>query len=1457
MAVELNINPYYDDFDEFKNFHQLLFKPGYAVQARELTQLQSIIQDQIKKFGTHIFQQGSVVIPGNSFPDLYTPYIKMQTLYNTLAVDGRNFTGKVVVGDTSNVRAIVRAFEPATPSDPLTFYLTYLSGGGNNGEYSTFLPNEELYVETDSTIRATVALIPTPGGYGSLAFIKTGVFFVNGRFVTIQDSQVVISKYDSLPSCRVLLKITEEIVTSNEDDSLLDPASGSYNFAAPGADRLKVSLELTKLPLSQEIDDNYVEIMRFNNGVLEEHSRYPKYSELEKSLARRTYDESGDYIVNGFRMSLAEHLKTTYNDGVFTEDNGGDRDKFVYKVAPGKAYIKGFEVEKIAETRLVADKARTLDHVKYKEHFIQPLYGQHIFVTNLVKLPNFRQREKVELWSASTGGSKIGEMYVYAIDLLEGDASQQNAVYNLFFHDVAMVGTNKLKDVGRIVFGTGGSAKVLIKYNVINLTKDFFDAEDSPQDTINNAANTRAAKVHRFVRSESTLYVFRHDSTKEIPLEGDYILGSGVNNATATIKTVSATVQQGASNPLLPVRVDSLKSIKNQSSTYANLEYFAWATVTINTDSNGDGTASISNATFVQPEVGTIVAASASGNVSPSKFSLVSSTILQLDAGPASETVNILIQIKKTALAPKNKVLNTLTLNNVVPSNSISLTVCDVYEVTSVFDASGNDVSRNYVLDNGQRDYYYGIGKLNLVGSLPDSNLTIQLKYFSHVGSGDFFCVDSYTTLGSEYISKVPSYVSTNTSQVYDLRGYLDFRPRVDQSTGLFSGSASLSDFPVLESILTTPVQYYVPRIDSVVLSKNGALTVVSGEPAAAPKKPIIPSDSIELYAAFVPAYTSLAKNVVTKMTSTKRYTMSDISGLENRISSIERLSILNSNENSVVRTDVVDPITGLNRFKSGYLVDNFTNPFAIADTTLIANTSSFYGQKFGPRKEGFASLFNIYTTANGSTNYQNTNGQFTLPYTEAAFINQNTSTKANTLNPFSSISWEGVLKIGPNFDLSVQNTNTTTVNTTATVNIPQEPEQISQVTDPVVWPEVIPTPPVVDIEPIVQPVVIPPEPVVVIPEPEIRNPALEAIVYITPGGNPLLNRSSDYATEGDSIIFSFYVNNGLFNADGTRVNSKTYYWYINGTNITAGDFSDGLGLSGSFVVNSNNFSTSITKTLAADLSTEGLETFDIFLTDVSNETPGYGYSLARVWVVDTTPVSPQLYTITPNVFTVNEGDSVTWSITTQNISNGTVLYWDLDLNSSDISSPLSGTVTINSNAASVTTTILADLLTEGEENLRFNLRTTSPSGTVVAAQLVTILDTSTTLPPEPEYVTVGVLASNLGISGTNYTDNTVIQVEVTKADYDAFNNTLSGRVIDANVDVQAWADAYAFGLMAPGNIQEGSEQWVSSVNNAVSYLTSLGYADESKYPKSTWPGGKIYTILDNAYNTAKSALGR
>ena len=60
--TDFNVTPYWDDFDTTDNFYRVLFRPGFAVQARELTQLQTILQNQIAQFGNHVFKEGAIVI---------------------------------------------------------------------------------------------------------------------------------------------------------------------------------------------------------------------------------------------------------------------------------------------------------------------------------------------------------------------------------------------------------------------------------------------------------------------------------------------------------------------------------------------------------------------------------------------------------------------------------------------------------------------------------------------------------------------------------------------------------------------------------------------------------------------------------------------------------------------------------------------------------------------------------------------------------------------------------------------------------------------------------------------------------------------------------------------------------------------------------------------------------------------------------------------------------------------------------------------------------------------------------------------------------------------------------------------------------------------------------------------------------------------------------------------------
>ena len=101
--TDFNVSPYYDDFSEDKKFHRVLYRPGFAVQARELTSQQSILQGQIEKMGEHLFEQGAMVIPGNVTLDIHYEAVKLTSFTGTLT----NFVGTTVTGFTSGVKGKV------------------------------------------------------------------------------------------------------------------------------------------------------------------------------------------------------------------------------------------------------------------------------------------------------------------------------------------------------------------------------------------------------------------------------------------------------------------------------------------------------------------------------------------------------------------------------------------------------------------------------------------------------------------------------------------------------------------------------------------------------------------------------------------------------------------------------------------------------------------------------------------------------------------------------------------------------------------------------------------------------------------------------------------------------------------------------------------------------------------------------------------------------------------------------------------------------------------------------------------------------------------------------------------------------------------------------------------------------------------------------------------------------
>ena len=148
QVTDLNVAPYYDDFGENDNFHRVLFRPGFAIQARELTTLQSILQGQIEQFGRHMFQEGSVVIPGQvSYSNTVTTLHLENTFAGETIVPSQydNPDNPVIItGSTSGVQARVIAFKDATAFTQPILVIQYLNAGSDN-ETESFADGEDIF----------------------------------------------------------------------------------------------------------------------------------------------------------------------------------------------------------------------------------------------------------------------------------------------------------------------------------------------------------------------------------------------------------------------------------------------------------------------------------------------------------------------------------------------------------------------------------------------------------------------------------------------------------------------------------------------------------------------------------------------------------------------------------------------------------------------------------------------------------------------------------------------------------------------------------------------------------------------------------------------------------------------------------------------------------------------------------------------------------------------------------------------------------------------------------------------------------------------------------------------------------------------------------------------------------------------------------------------------------------
>ena len=407
MAITFNKNlfesRYRDDFSEADNYHRILFNSGRAVQARELTQLQTIIQEELSRLGRHFFNDGALVTPGGvtvspvEFIKLAPDQISSADVFDLIGVE--------LTGSLSNAVVKVIQVIPAVDDDPDTLIVTYTDTSSSSDLQGTtavrVLNNENLIGLANQPIRVqTTNTITNPhAGQGLQASVGGGSFFVKGRFVYCPDQTIIISKYNRAANATVGLTVTEDIITASDDDRLYDNTGSVPNRTSPGADRYRIKLNLA---IKEQLIDseNFVYVCKVQGGeVVTQVKTIDNYNEIENNLARRTFEESGNYIVDPFILMFKDSVENS--------------DYVDFDLDPGIAYVQGFRSATDIKTSIPVLKPRTTQLVANQTAPVQ--YGNYFLVeSNHTSgdnkgVPNIDTLELVRLYNNYNGtGTQIG-----------------------------------------------------------------------------------------------------------------------------------------------------------------------------------------------------------------------------------------------------------------------------------------------------------------------------------------------------------------------------------------------------------------------------------------------------------------------------------------------------------------------------------------------------------------------------------------------------------------------------------------------------------------------------------------------------------------------------------------------------------------------------------------------------------------------------------------------------------------------------------------------------------------------------------------------------------------------------------------------------------------------------------------------------------------------------------------
>jgi len=978
LNTDFNVSPYFDDYNEEKNFHRVLFRPAVPVQARELTQLQTILQNQVERFGDNIYRQGTIIKGCSLNFDFNYTYIKI----NDLQVDGQTTLvsdyANGYIQDSANLKAeIVNYVQGLESQDPdlSTLFIKYINTGtGGKKTYAnsdvltvyardysiqsitissagTLYNNTDVIVFTSNTgtgasanlvtltittstgssgaltalnyiaeIRVANSSFTAPVGTGAAVSVGDGIIYQRGHFVRVQEQTAIAAKYTNEPDGVALgFVTTESIVNNSVDSTLLDNAQGYSNYTAPGAHRLKLTPSLVAISTANAASNaEFLSILEFQNGQITKRKTGTEFNSVASELAKRTREESGNYVVKPF--------------SIYTEEKTSNTTHLNLAVSSGVGYVDGFRAELTGTVRVPVRKGT--DTTTSNNQTISTNFGNYVVVNEVLGNFDFSTGSTVNLRDVAatdstdnfggdpnSPGSIIGSAKVKSFMYESGTPGTPSCRYRLYLFNITMTPGKVFSDV-RSIQVTGGVADVVLVDGSAELKETSYDSLifTSGASAVSFFSNEQF--IYRKVGSTSILgsgiasvpltgseeFPYTASSTLNDTQELDFIVIPTANahsttNLTGNVSTSGNVVTgtAGFSDFITDLDIgDYIKFSGNNS--YYRVSTISSATSLTIEGSTGPAVSS-NTISYAFPKNIPIRLDRGTANVSIDSNGNTASVFV---GGTISGTTSATVyhNSKVDGASPKAKTVvksvyvklstDKLSANTKGPW---SIGVPDAYKLVGVYVGSSNTYSNsttNYAssfeLITGQTDNIYGLASIrkkpgSSLSLSATNNLLVRVDLFTH-GTGYYLSTESYpvddatTPLPANKIrtEDIPYYRSPRDNKYFNLRDSIDFRPIVANTANAAATSVAGASvdplstetlsgtlyFPTPNESFEADITHYLRRVDTIVIDGYGSVSVVEGKPELNPVAPRATDGTMKLGTVIVPPYPSLSPKAAT-----------------------------------------------------------------------------------------------------------------------------------------------------------------------------------------------------------------------------------------------------------------------------------------------------------------------------------------------------------------------------------------------------------------------------------------------------------------------------------------------------------------------------------------------------------------------------------------------------------------